>query len=267
MKVKLLDENTYGIFDDADTEVGKGSITAEMRSRVRKNKTLSKVVKEAVEAELGKAVDDIPAELVQTAEPVTVPYHEHDADDRYAPAEHVHDYQPIGTITPHKHDAFQVLGAALEGLQKLVQHENEEFSKLLTSHKHMDYAAQFHLHADINENLNLLSRQIAEVRALIPAEAPAHQHNDTADAISILRSEITSLRQALDFERGKRAEDADRVQSYVQAQIEASRPDLSVYATKDELNSISLRSGRFQLRMLSDQVVNGKKVWTVEEVT
>lgn len=268
MKVKLIDENTYGIFDDSGIEVGKGAITAEMRKAVRRNRTLSRVVKEHVEAELGKAVDELPAELIQTAEPVTVPFHEHPYDDRYAETAHDHpDYQKVGDLTPHLHEDFQVLNKGLDGLKATMESESARWGNLLTNHKHDQYAGQFHAHEDMYANLNTLARQVASLRDSIPTEAPAHQHNDFADAIAVLRSEITSLRQALDFERGKRAEDADRVQSFVKSEIAASRPQLDGFATKDDLANVSLKTGTFRLKILSEQNVGGRRVLTVEELT
>lgn len=266
VKIKLLDENTFGIFNDSGVEVEKRSVTAEMRAAVTKKKSLTAVIKAALEAE-GQQVADIPAEMVQTAEPVTVPFHEHPYDERAAEAAHEHEYQKIGEITPHKHDDFAVLGAALDGLDKVLKQEATHWSDLLTNHKHDQYAGQFHAHEDMYANLNTLARQVASLRDSIPTEAPAHQHNDFADAIAVLRSEITSLRQALDFERGKRVEDADRVQSFVKSEIEASRPQLDGFATKDDLANISLKTGTFRLKILSEQNVGGRRVLTVEELT
>lgn len=266
MKVKLIDENTFGIYNDSDVEMEKRSITPEMRKRVTKKKTLTAVIKESLEAE-GTQVADIPAELIQAAEPVTVPFHEHPYDERAAEAEHEHPYQKIGEITPHKHDDFAILSSAVEGLDKELKQEAAHWSNLLTNHKHDQYAGQFHAHEDVYANLNSLARQVASLRDSIPTEAPAHQHNDFADAIAVLRSEITSLRQALDFERGKRAEDADRVQSFVKSEIEASRPQLDGFATKEDLANVSLKTGAFRLKILSEQNIGGRRVLTVEELT
>jgi hypothetical protein len=257
MKIDLLDDNTYALFNDKGEQVKQAPITQQMRDEAkRKRRSIRALIAEAEKVKVDKPL----AVQVEGETVVVVPPHEHEFDERYAAAEHDHPLKEHDH--PHSHPELSTFKLAIEQESRSRYQADQEQEARYKAHMHPELAQAFHTHEDIYATLNVINGRITLVEGRIPTEAPAHQHGDINEAISALRSEVTSLRGVIAGLETRFDEALSRASSALRSEMQDIQPK-GDYATKADLESLTKRKGQFIL--LSDQEVNGKHRWTLEE--
>lgn len=270
MKIDLLDDNTYALYD-GDTQVKQAPITQEMRDEARIKKwTGSESQVRRLKAVIGRIEAVIVESPISTAVEVdgqtviVVPAHEHPIDDRYAEAEHDHAYSALdhdhGT---HSHDEFLLIRTAIEEESRTRYKADQEQEGRYKVHAHPELAPAFHQHADVYASLNVINERITTVEASIPKDVQAHVHNDVIEAINLLRAEMHGLRGEVSS-LGHRLDAEDRaLLSLLDARVSELQPK-GDYATREELPIANGLPNIIRLKKKSSQGVDGAEVTTFE---
>jgi hypothetical protein len=258
MKVKLLDENTYELLNDKGEQVQQGPVLEEWKQEAR---TLKKARVDVVAMKLNASVATTVERTSEVKGRAAQAPHEH-PEYLSALPEHEHPYAPADHAHPHTHDEFAMFKAAIEAESQNRFQADKAMEAKYSVHVHPELAQAFHTHEDIYASLNVIRGMVTTVEASIPKEIQPHQHNDTADAISVLRSEITSLRGMVSSLETRLLEAVDKATWKLKADLEDSQPK-GDYVTREEFGSLTKRKAEYV--ELSRQNVNGRNRITLEE--
>lgn len=266
MKIDLLNENTYALYDDKGEQVEQGPVTDEHRSAARiKAWTGSKSQRarllravgrsKAIQVEVQPIALDIGGEMAEEPE----------MDDRYAEAEHEHDYAPGEHEHPHTHDDFARLSEALTEESRLRFKADSDLEAKYKSHLHPELAQVYHVHSDIYETFNVINNRITAVEASVPKETQAHQHNDLHERLNLITSEVTSLRNMFTGLENRIQEGIDNMVAAFNARVETLQPK-GDFITRDEYNPLTQGKRKYRVKVVSQQNVDGKQHMNLEEV-
>lgn len=261
MNIRLLDENTYELLNDAGEQVQQGPVLDEWKQEAR---SLKKARVDVVAAKLGASVATTVERTADVrpragSHPHEHPEYlsalpEHDHDDRYAPAVHEH---------PHEHPEINLLRMGIEEESRTRYKADQEQEARYKNHLHPELAQAFHTHEDIYASLNILRGMVSAVEGLIPKETQPHVHNDLVESINLLRSEMHGLRAEVNSLSSRLDAEDDALRALIESRISEVQPK-GDYATRDELPVAIGLPNMIRLKEKSSQEVSGGKVTTFE---
>lgn len=260
MNINLINDDTYEVLDDDGVQIEQGSVTQDMRDRARAKKwSVRRLIAEDKKVRIDRPV----LVAVGSEEVAIVPDHDHEFDDRYAPAEHEHDLP--SHEHPHSHDEFMVLKQAIEEESRNRYSADDGLKHAFDEHKHPEYAQTFHAHDDVYASLNVLRGMVTAVEARIPTEMQPHQHNDVIEALNLLRSEVHGIRQELNSLGNRIDAEALTTRSLIAQASEDLQPK-GDYLTRDEINPLTQSKRVYRVKVRSRQNVDGDEHMTLEDV-